>query len=272
MNIHFKDTSLFEALQAATLLQVEVGSCLYGLKDEHSDTDWLCIYAPAENQHFSFVRSHHQLQYKHKELHADFLFIDVFTFLHNLLNGDASLNFEVLHTKKMQHSCLSYLFEQRTHFYSYRVMKAYLGFANRDIKLFGKEKGSRNQVKKLLHIARSYHFAQAIFEGNFELTPPFLQENKQDWAKLAENPKEFERFSAAYLAEMAEKVKHYRQEVLNKTLDKQELTRYMRLEHQQDLDTWLWHFTHSPDYQAKQLKAMDMNLFYEVNEHDVVYE
>ena len=64
MNIHFANKELFEKLKSATIVKCLVGSRIYGNHTNGSDYDYLHIYATSENELNSFIKVHHQLQYK----------------------------------------------------------------------------------------------------------------------------------------------------------------------------------------------------------------
>ena len=96
MNIHFEDKDLFEQLKRESLVKVKVGSHLYGMETDESDVDYLYIYLKPENMKDSFIWEHHQLQYK--EDGVDHNFVDLHTFIRNILTGDSTINFEVLHS------------------------------------------------------------------------------------------------------------------------------------------------------------------------------
>lgn len=80
MNIHFDNKELFEKLKSATIAKVVIGSKMYGTYDaSKSDIDYLYIYATSENELNSFIKTHHQLQYKEDGI--DYNFVSLHTFL-----------------------------------------------------------------------------------------------------------------------------------------------------------------------------------------------
>src|ERR1700749_424554 len=99
MNIHFKDKELFENLKHATLAKVRIGSHLYGTNDSESDEDFLHIYATSEKELQSFIWTNHQLQYKTDG--NDHNFISLHAFIRNCVNGDSTINFEVIHSTEL---------------------------------------------------------------------------------------------------------------------------------------------------------------------------
>ena len=84
-----------ESLKKATLVEIEVGSKMYGLSHDDSDKDLLCIYATSETEKNSFCLTHHQIQYKDEINRIDYIFVNIHNFLRNSLNGDSTINFEV---------------------------------------------------------------------------------------------------------------------------------------------------------------------------------
>lgn len=265
MNIHFEDKALLASLQAATIVQIEIGSALYGVKDEASDTDFLCIYVPSNNKVNSFLNTHHILQYKDAINRVDYVFEDVFSFIRNLLSGDSSINFEALHTIALQNSMLDFLYERRFYFYSYNMMKAYLGFCKRDRKYLLSNLTDREQAKKLLHIFRSYLFCENILKNDFVLRDEkIIQANKRYKAmNFGERLQEADAIVA--------KAEDLRKNTLNVWLEKRKIPRCMTIENQQDLDKLLYDFTKSEYYQSKVLEYRDLTLFYETVENGINY-
>lgn len=160
MNIHFYDKKLFEQLKKATLVQVKVGSHMYGTNTENSDTDWLYIYATSENELLSAIQSYHQLQYI--EDGVDHNFVSLHSFIRNCLSGDSTINFEVIQSGALADTSLSWLDDMKDSFITYNIIRSYLGFARRDIKHFHKQKDDYNKRKRLGHIIRGYIYARKM--------------------------------------------------------------------------------------------------------------
>jgi hypothetical protein len=102
MNIHLKNKEDFESLMGSVYLTVKVGSNLYGCQNQESDTDYLHFYAEHEDDTKSFLWTHHQLQYKTDK--EDHNFTTLKSFIRNLLTGDSTINYEVLHSKDLQNN------------------------------------------------------------------------------------------------------------------------------------------------------------------------
>lgn len=159
MNIYISKEEK-ENLEEQKLLSVKVGSQLYNLNNKSSDEDILNIYAAREEDLHSLVNMHHQFQYKGDN--TDFLYCSLQLFIQNILSGDSTLNFESLYSEEFKNSKeLSWLYNMRGEFINYTMIKAYVGFARRDIKQYKKEKNH----KKLFHALRGVKVAKAMLEG-----------------------------------------------------------------------------------------------------------
>ena len=170
MNIHFQDKKLFDILNANSIVTIKVGSHLYNLDNEKSDTDFLTIYF--ENNQ-SFLWEHHQLQYKENGI--DFNFTTIQNFIRNILTGDATINFEVLFSEELKHSKLSFLYENRYHFINYHIIRSYLGLAKRDFKMIVKytnnfKEFSADDFKKVSHFFRGFVFSNMLIDKTFDIT------------------------------------------------------------------------------------------------------
>ncbi len=265
MNIHIHDQDLFALLMGATLVKMEVGSSLYGLKDAESDTDILCIYVPSINKVNSLLNLQHVLQYKDEENRIDYIFEDVFSFVRNCLSGDSSINFEALHTKALKDSPLSFLYDQRFAFYNYNIVKAYLGFSKRDRKFLDESLSDREQTKKMTHIFRSYLFGKQILERNFQLDATLLKSKKDSYLQMSFSEKINE------ADRVCMEIDDFRKNVLNKRLESGRIQKFMKVADQQVLDQSLNVFAKTDAYLQRQLEYMDLTMFYEVNENGVNY-
>lgn len=157
MNIHINEED-YKKLLKTVIVKITVGSQLYGLSNETSDTDVMYICGNFEDNHHSLVKLHHQYQYK--ENNIDHLFVDIQTYMNNLLKGDSTINFEAIYSDSLRNSELSFLYDNRFWFYNYQLIKSYLGFAKRDLKLYKKD---RNNYKKLFHAQRGYMTAETLY-------------------------------------------------------------------------------------------------------------
>ena len=172
MNIHFTDKTLLDGLVKSTIVNIKVGSHVYGLENEQSDDDWLVIYLESFSERDSFMWEHHQLQYKEDGVDHNFTSLQVF--IRNILTGDNTINFEALHSDTMRDSNLSWLWDMRDDFVNHNIIKSYLGLAKRDLKFWLKDtnkgkKHSAKTYKRLSHFIRGVIFAKQLIEGTFSL-------------------------------------------------------------------------------------------------------
>lgn len=265
MNIHIKDIELFERLAISTLVGIDVGSRMYGLEHKDSDTDTLCIYATSDEELNSFYMSHHQIQYK--ELNKDYIFTNIHSFLRNALSGDATINFEVINSKKLIGTSLEFLYNLRKEFYNYKILRAYLGFAKRDIKridIDGKTEFGKN--KKIAHSYRGLMFAKKIYNNeDIELSENEIKEIKETIWKL-DGYKERKSYSEKLMKE----IETFRK-MINSELDKGTLTNFMTVNGQRKLDKEINKLMVTDLYKRKKMSEIDMNLFYDANEKGIDY-
>ena len=168
MNIHFTDKELFEKLKLATIAKVIVGSNMYGTNTPKSDIDYLSIYATSENELLSFIKTHHQLQYK--EDGVDYNFVSLHNFLENCLSGDSTINFEVICSPALIGTELEFLHSHRKSFLTYSVVRSYLGLARRDARHFYSSKTESDKIKRLKHTIRGYIYARDMISGDFDFS------------------------------------------------------------------------------------------------------
>ena len=165
MNIHFTDEKLFNDLMQSSIFQIEIGSGMYNLKTETSDTDILVIYLDGVVNSNSIIRTHHQLQYiKDNEDGStiDYIFTSLTQFLNNILSGDSTINYEVLKSESFKNHSKEFKFLSELEvFDNINVIKSYLGMAKRDLKSIKCE----FSTKKLYHISRGILFAEAVLNS-----------------------------------------------------------------------------------------------------------
>jgi predicted nucleotidyltransferase len=162
MNIHLKSKADFDKLISATYLTIEVGSHLYGTQNENSDRDYLHLYAESFDDTKSFLWTHNQLQYRQGD--SDHNFTTIRSFVRNLLSGDSTVNFEALFSAEIrERKDLGFLVDFIPNFYSYNLMRSYLGLAKRDLKMYKKGQG-RN---KLFHVKRALWTVDLLLEKNY---------------------------------------------------------------------------------------------------------
>lgn len=271
MNIHFTDKNLFEKLKKATLAKVVVGSRLYGIHNDDitkgplSDTDYLYIYATSENELFSAIQTHHQLQFI-DENGNDHNFVSLHTFLKNILNGDSTINFEVVQSNELFGSKLDWLTKYKESFITYTVIRSYLGLCDRDIRHFGKANTDYLKKKRLGHIIRGYLYARDMMydQWNFSLVNVELK-SIIDNLDITNNDTLKE-----YRVCVSELRKELNERLNNKTLGK---AQHMAVEDSVEFTKDLTEFCKSNYFKQKQthIKNFDMFAFLNSYENWVTY-
>lgn len=267
MNIHFKDENLFELLKSKSLLRIRFGSNLYGTMDENSDTDYLYIYRTSESEMNSFLNSQHQLQYKEvlNGNSIDHNFVSLHTFIRNLINGDSTVNFEVLFSEDMKNSLyLDFLWEMRYKFINYSIIRSYLGLARRDLKLLSKQRTLKDKNKAALHAYRGFRFAQCLYEHPFGFMNELrsVKEFKKNFS--IENSD-----SGKTLRELTGMISQLR-EIFN--LDwNVKMNKYISEQNSVLLDSYITSLIQSKEWQEKSWN-LDMRVFYNSYENWIDYD
>lgn len=244
MNIHFEDKELFEELKKESLIKVLVGSRMYGIHHDKSDYDYLYIYPRPKNLSHSYLWDNHQLQFNEKGVNH--IFTDVNTFVRNILTGDSTINFETLHSDEFKNenslNVISYLYFNRIQFYSFNIMKAYLGFAQRDL-TYCTKKGI-NQ-KRLIHAQRCLYFYDGIKYDDFNLDCSFILNNiEKDGVTEIEN---------LYTYAECER------RLISKRLDSKEIPRLACTDFLLNLDEVITHYNYDSDYCSNKITSMLVN-------------
>lgn len=235
MNLHFQDEKMFKTLVNSSLIRVRVGSYMYGMESENSDTDYLYIYLKPKSLSSSFLWEHHQLQFKKDGV--DHNFTDLHSFIRNIMTGDSTINFEVLHSYEFKnHELLNFLYENRKWFYSYNIARSYLGLARRDLKYIGKSKGY--DYKRLHHAMRGYHAAHDIIHernyiNNLSLSNPRLYETLKEVKNglCKKHPEEIVDLYGTWI--------DFVRKGLGKDLESGKINRVMNIDDMKKLDSWL---------------------------------
>lgn len=146
-------------LQEYVLAKILMGSKMYGVDTEKSDTDYLCIYStPIEwnGNKFNAFPNIHQFQYTDTESNTDYVYTSEDQFYVNLFSGDSTINADIcLFSDKATVLGEVKLYILRT----YKIIKAYLGFAKRDL-----AKGAK--LDSMCHGARSLVIAKFLLNGD----------------------------------------------------------------------------------------------------------
>ena len=179
MNIYFKDEKLLKKLLSKTILKVEVGSQVYGLEtDETAIPSFVHIYATSKSELYSFLNSHYTLQYQMEK--ENLIFMNIHTFIRNLVTGEYTFNFEAIHDKSLAGTELDFLYQNRDQFASYTVLKSYLNFAKTNCKKIQSEKEGEKWNSQLIEILRNLRFAESIIENKFVLKNSSLIEESKE--------------------------------------------------------------------------------------------
>jgi len=257
MNIHFTDESLCRDLCKASLVISAIGSTLYETADKFSDSDIIHIYAASNTERNSALFSHHQLQFKRNDV--DYIFCSLHNFIRDALNGDSTVNFEVLNSTYLKDSSLEFLFDMRKKFYNYRVSRSYLGFARRDLKHINEGKNERDKNKKLFHVKRGLEFAKMITADYLNKTDMFKEPFvTKEMVSIYENYKTFDfKERKAEIDKLTVEVEFTRI-YTNKLLETKTIPFYMTVDSQKELDQHLNNLLNSEFYSDIKLKDFDM--------------
>ena len=241
MNIHSHDKELFERLKEMSFMRVRIGSHLYDMNNEKSDIDYLYLYVKPKSLTDSFSWEHHQLQFKEDGM--DHNFTDIHSFIRNIMTGDSTINFEVLHSEEFKNSAkVKFLYENRKWFYSYNIIRSYLGLSRRDLKMCTKIRPKTNGInyKKLYHACRGMRAAEHLMKGAYEnvvsdmLFSKYLREIKEEKILQCE---------ARDLIRATDNCIGATRKELNTRFENGLMPRVMNVHHMELLDSWLKGFT-----------------------------
>lgn len=150
----------FERLYSWRITQFTVGSKLYETHNNDSDTDILVIVKFPNEWAYNYFPSNHQFHYDDLENNIQYIFSSERQFWQNQMSGDSTINSDVI----LFHDGFTFNNNKEAEDYkislcrTYKVIKAYLGFAKRDISMIGKK-------NKEFHIWRSLYTAEMIITG-----------------------------------------------------------------------------------------------------------
>jgi predicted nucleotidyltransferase len=171
-----------ERLQKQCFLQIPMGSYLYGTNNKDSDLDILCIYKPFDNWTLlESLPNHHQFQYDDEETNTDFIYCTEGQFWKNQRSGDSTINSDVV---MFSDEVINRYEDKINYCRTQKVIKGYIGFANRDIKQYSKT----NSPKKYSHIVRGLITAECLIDGKLpkiknikEMNINFSIKQLQNW-------------------------------------------------------------------------------------------
>lgn len=266
MNIHIFNKEAFELLEEASIFSIDIGSTMYGTTNKESDKDLLHVYIPCIEELTSFVETHHQFQYK--ENGVDYLFVNIFQFFRNALNGDSTINFEVINHFSLENTAFDWVYKNRFIFANYRILKSYLGIARRDLKHLSKERTIRDKNKKLAHVVRSYYFVEDILNQKFK---PIIQKERLveiiEIHQLKDSRKRHE-----LMKNWSEKIEELRN-LVNEKMDNHSLNLpyYMLPQHQQLLDEFIQSLIKQKKITSSVYFELLKEQLYNVNENGIIY-
>ena len=150
-----------EYLYANSYIEVVVGSHMYESNDCKSDLDILLIYDFKEmfgkqSWKIKSLPNIHQFQYTDSINNVDYLYCTLEQFWKNQRSGDSTINSDII---MFSDEIISDKQEKINHCRTLKVIKAYLGFAERDIKQYYRG------VHKLRHAARGIYVAKMLMAG-----------------------------------------------------------------------------------------------------------
>lgn len=266
-----KDKDLFDNLYNSSFVKIEVGSKMYGLEHDNSDTDILCVYNTSSRELNQIKRSHHQFQFKYNNI--DYLFINIHSFIANSLSGDSTINFEVLNSKKLIGSDLEFLYNYRNFFFNYNIIKSYVGLANRDLKRIDLDaKTDFDKNKKISHAFRGLKTAYKIFENILIKSDDSIFLNDDEIIEIKNNIWSLKNYNERvnYTTLLKLKIDNYRKYINSKYMDKNNaISTYMNIENQSILDSEL--FSLFQNTHIKKADDFDMTDFYNANENGINY-
>ncbi len=261
MYIQFESESLFEALMDATILKIRMGSHLYGCDTETSDTDYLCIYREGLENQSSFMWEHHGYQCKKEGV--DYNFISIQSFIRNLINGDSPHHFEVLYSNEFESSSsLKWLVNYRNDFMNYNLIRAYLGFAKRDLKDYHRlGKDSPDGWKKAFHFMRGVSAAEMLCRKKYTNDNTSIK-----YIKLGESE-----YLDKLIKADTDSMEMLRI-LLNLSLSSKTIHRYMNPKALRAIDFELMSMCAKESYRSKQPTFINyIDLPYNALEHGVIY-
>lgn len=158
MNIKINKEDFDYIITNCEYVESTIGSHLYGTNNADSDKDILVIYESFHKGLDLYYPNFHQFQYDDIENNIQYILTSKEQFYKNMFSGDSSINVDVLMFNGINESTRDVILNVvRT----YNIIRAFIGFSKRDIKMFGKSKGKH----KLFHIERGLYCADELMEN-----------------------------------------------------------------------------------------------------------
>jgi hypothetical protein len=136
------------------------GSRMYKTYNENSDYDYLCFYSTTLFEKYTLMdiyQPQHQFQYKQDN--NDYIWTNINQFYSNLWKGDSIINADIMLFGTKLNNIDSTENEILTKLRTYKVIKAYLGFAKRDLKQH------KEGLHKLKHAQRCLYIAECLINN-----------------------------------------------------------------------------------------------------------
>lgn len=152
----------FKWVKEYVLKEITVGSHLYKTNTEDSDKD--CIVVVGESFEYSrfpchiyapYIYNHHFFFYRDEDSKKDYIITTYKSLIRNTLEGDFIIFAEylLLEDERVLEEVWNFSYDLKSKLRSYKVIKAFLGFAKRDIK-----------AGRLWHGARCLYFAECLIK------------------------------------------------------------------------------------------------------------
>lgn len=260
MNIHVDDDKLKKQLFDSELIRIPFGSHVYGLSNENSDEDYICIYAEHITEHSSFLWEHHNFQIK--DNNVDYVFTSLRNFIRNLVNGDMPGNLESIHLNELEHGYFSFLYHTRQEFHSYTNIRSFLGYAKRDLK------HALRDDSRLCHAYRSIISAKKVLDHDYTVDCRGWDEY-QDLLDIKNGLWEHHQ-KKDLCNELTEQCSILRG-TINGKLEKGEITRFLDTKYMAKLDRWLLTVMKSQWYNEHANTELANMFKYDILENGIKY-
>jgi hypothetical protein len=132
-----------------------IGSRMYNTHTEDSDTDVLYIITPFLKSD-EYYPNWHQFQYDSADDKRQYMFTTKERFYRNLFSGESTINADVIMFTDFDNLNPS---DKLNHCRTHNIIKAFLGFAKRDLKRYNVGKN------KHFHAARSIYCAEKLMDN-----------------------------------------------------------------------------------------------------------
>jgi len=226
------DVNLHNKLLQGWYFKLPMGSQLYNTTTRSSDSDWLVLYYPEQNQLTTCWSNHHQMLWKNTDPLEDWVWCSFQQFFQNLISGDSPLNAEVLFSKDF--SKVLEIDHLKPDLITYDLLKGYLGMAKRDLNQW-----EQNPLKKSFHAWKSCHFVKELLNKNLNPHSELLKETWNSFSNLDKTG------LFDIKQELFKEVNELRL-LITRSLELGNLSRYPSIETQKEIDKLLYSFQDFP--------------------------